>query len=221
MRLTFNSCQLSRCCSSWPRNTCACCSAWVRRRLLVRLRLLQALLQIVETRLTLVALGLQALQFLAARNQAGLRLAAAAHAQKVPTDPIAFTTDQAFALAQLGTSGQRLFQRLHRAHAGQPRRQIVRALDLIEQAVRARDSEISGADQTQFALLQIVETQPGEIVQHHRLQIGTEHGLHRPLPARLDAQALGQPRQLLQLLRLQPIGDAFARVQRGLLQGFQ
>ena len=56
------------------------------------------------------------------------------------------------------------------------------------------------------------------VVQQDGLQVGAQHGFHRQLPTRLNAQAGGQRRTLIQLLRRQPLGRALARIEGCLLQ---
>ncbi|MNF37252.1 hypothetical protein D3C84_181680 [compost metagenome] len=184
-------------------------------------QLLQALVQSSQGRLQLFALGRKALQLLAAGQQAALRFAGAAHAQEMPADPVAVTTDQAVALGQAGTPRQRLVQRFDRAHAGQPGGEIDRRLHLVQQAGGHRRGACAGTGQAQLALGEVVQGQVGEVVEQHRLQIGAEHGFHRQLPTRLDAQAFGQARACAQLLLAQPLGHPGAGVQRRLLQRFQ
>ena len=53
------------------------------------------------------------------------------------------------------------------------------------------------------------------------MQVGTEYGFHSQLPTRLDPQPFSQSWTLGQLLFAQPLGSAGARIERGLLQGFQ
>src|SRR5450631_2210855 len=55
----------------------------------------------------------------------------------------------------------------------------------------------------------------------HRLEIGPEDGLHRPLPAAIDAQLLRDARLMVQRLRLQPLRHLAGNLtERSLLKGF-
>ncbi|MNP50875.1 hypothetical protein D3C76_1451640 [compost metagenome] len=53
------------------------------------------------------------------------------------------------------------------------------------------------------------------------MQVGAEHGFHRQLPTGLNLQAFGQARAIRKILFAQPFGGAGARIERGLLQGFE
>ncbi len=177
--------------------------------------------QAFEGGFALFALGAQIDDFLATGQNAALRFTGATHAQKVPADPVTVAADQAFADRQLTALGQGLLQGIHRPHLAQPRRQIDRGLDLIQQAARHPRAIGGGAEQTQIALGKAGEIEAAEIVHQHGLQIGAQHGFHGQLPTGVDLQTFGQARALGQVLVAQPLGRAGVRVQRGLLQGFK
>ena len=139
----------------------------------------------------------------------------------MPADPVAVAADQAVALGQLAALGQCFLQSLDRTHPAQPRAQIQNGLDLVQQTASHPGAMARCTDQAQFALIEAFEVETVEIVQQHGLQIGTEHGFHRQLPATFHPQPFGQTWPAGQLLLTQPLGGALAGVQRGLLQGLQ
>ena len=70
----------------------------------------QAFIQLRQRCFTFLALKLKTLQFLTARQHAAVGFGSTAYAKKMPTDPIAVSADQAFAVRQLPTLCQRLLQ---------------------------------------------------------------------------------------------------------------
>lgn len=139
----------------------------------------------------------------------------------MPPDPIAVTADQALSGAELCTSRQRFVQILDWNHLPQPGRQINRTVHFLQQAARHPYRIGAGAEQAQITLLEVRQIKRVEVIHQHRLQIRAEHGLHRQLPARFNAQPFGQTRALGQLLIAQPFGGAGIRVKCRLLQRFQ
>ena len=181
----------------------------------------QAFIQLRQGRLTFLALQLQALQLLATSQHTAIGLGGATHAQEMPANPVAVAADQAFAIGQVRASRQRLLQGFDRTHTGQPGRQVMARFDLVQQATGTARAALGGAGQAQFALLQRGEIQPGEIVQQHGLQVGTEHGFHRQLPTGFHPQTFGQARALQQVLLTQPLASTLPRIERRLLQRLQ
>jgi hypothetical protein len=139
----------------------------------------------------------------------------------VSTDPVAIATDQALPGAQLAAQGQRLFKAVDRFDLTKPRRQIDLRLDFVQQTARHPHAIAGRAEQAQIALGESGQIKTAEIVDQHRLQIGAEHGFHRQFPTGLNLQTFGQTRALGEIVFLQPFGGAGARIERGLLQGFQ
>ncbi|RMS49368.1 hypothetical protein ALP64_203307 [Pseudomonas syringae pv. actinidiae] len=139
----------------------------------------------------------------------------------MPAYPVTVAADQALPGAQLHAARQRFVKILDRNHLTQPGRQIDLAFDLFQQAARHADRVGTGTEQAQITLLKVGQIEPVEIIDQHRLQIGTQYSFDCQLPARLYAQPLGQARALGQLLITQPFGSASIRIERSLLQGFQ
>ena len=194
------------------------------RVFLYELLLTQALQLFFEGRecgFALFALKPQTLDFLPPRQHAAFGLAGTAHTQEIATDPITITADQALAVDQLPAQGQRLLKGFHRFDLPQPRRQIEIGLDLVKQAARQATSLGPGTEQAQITLGKTGQIQAGKIINQHRLQVRTQHGLDRQLPARLNPQPFGQTWLFGQLLLTQPLARTGAGVERSLLQGLK
>ncbi|MNO86736.1 hypothetical protein D3C76_781450 [compost metagenome] len=188
---------------------------------LLRPEILQLGFQGFDRDFALFALKAQLLDFLATGEHAAFRFTGPTHAQEMPTDPVTVTADQALPGRQLPAQGQCLLKAVDRLDLPQPWRQIDLRLDLVQQAARHPYAIAGRAEQAQVALGKARQIEIVEIVHQHRLQVGSEHGFHRQLPTGLDLQAFGQARAIRQVLFAQPFGGAGARIERGLLQGFE
>jgi hypothetical protein len=138
----------------------------------------------------------------------------------VPTDPITVAADQALP-TQLAAQGQRLLQTVDRFDLAQPRRQIDLRLDLVQQTARHAHAIGRGAEQAQVALDKPDKSKSLKSSTSTACRSAPEHGFHRQFPTCFDLQAFGQARAIGQMLITQPFSGAGARIEGGLLQGFQ
>ncbi len=183
------------------------------------------MLEILDFALKSAHLGADFAQGFLALDHAGMRIGIAGQSQPIRPQPYSVARHHRFAGSQASLDLQCFVQCFGGEHRRQHRPENRGAVDFRLQRGRIGRGRrnIRGAHEGQVAAIEIRQQVRDAVqpVDAHGLQVGSEDGFDRLLPAAFDPQLLRDPRLPVERLGFQPLGDLARSLAQGCrLQGF-